>query len=51
MKKKKITIVIALFIIAMNGAWGQNSQWDFYESIPNFKSISFEFKGDDVWSG
>lgn len=51
MKKKKLTMIIALFFIAMNGAWGQNSQWDFYESIPNFKSISFEIKGDDVWSG
>lgn len=51
MKKKKLTMIIALFIIAMNGAWGQNPQWDFYESIPNFKSISFEIKGNDVWSG
>ena len=51
MKKEKLTMIIALFFIAMNGAWGQNSQWDFYESIPNFKSISFEIKGDDVWSG
>lgn len=53
MKKRKLTMIIALFIIAMNGAWGQNSQWDIYNIIPNYKEISLYFSDEDalqIWA-
>ena len=50
MKMKKL-MIIALFVFALNGAWGQNSQWEVYNSIPNLKSISFVFSDADVVVG
>lgn len=50
MKKKNWLLAIAL-VIALNGAWGQNSQWDVYNVIPYYKSISFVFDSPDAWDG
>ncbi len=48
MKKKKLTMIIALFFIAMDGAWGQNSQWDYYNSIANWKHLKLYIPDESV---
>ncbi len=53
MKKTRLLLAIALFIFFLNGAWGQVSQWDIYNNIPNFKEISLYFSDEDameVWA-
>lgn len=51
MKKTRLLLVLALFCFALNEAVGQNPQWDVYNNIPNFKSISFAFSDSDVEVG
>lgn len=48
MKKRKLTMIIALFFIAMNGAWGQNPQWELFNQIPLVKRIDLDISGDWV---
>lgn len=51
MKKIGLMLFMALFVFSWNGAWGQNVQWDVYNAIPYYKSISFVFDEKDAWEG
>lgn len=48
MKKPRLLLAIALFMFFLNGAWGQNSQWDVFNSIASVKRIDLEFNSDVV---
>ena len=53
MKKPTVLLVLAPFVFAFNGIWGQKSQWNVYNNIPNFKEISLYFSDEDalqIWA-
>ena len=53
MKKTRLLIAIMLSFLSLNEAVGQNSQWDIYSNIPNFKEISLYFSDEDameIWA-
>lgn len=51
MKKTRVLLAIALFMLCMNRAWAQVSQWEVYNNIPNFKNVTFTFSDSDVQVG
>lgn len=48
MKKTRLLLVLALFCFALSGAMGQNSQWDSYNAISNYKSMKLYISDDNV---
>lgn len=51
MEKTRLLLAIMLSLFSLNEAIGQISQWEVYNAIPDFKSITFIFNNDDAWEG
>lgn len=51
MKNTKLLLVIVLSLFFLNGAWGQVSQWEFYNNIPKSRKIELQFNNIDLEHG
>ena len=47
MKKIGLLLLLALFGFGLNGAWGQNTQWNLFNSISSVKRIDLDFSDDN----